>query len=129
MQLKNFCRHIVIAGTLIIWIIKWGIRPYFHFKQPVLFLLGIAPNLLGSFLLPFGWYWLLRKYVNLYNTKQFTVFCMLCFILLCINELLQLIRFFGRTFDYNDIAASAIGLFASYFLCSKLLFKRPATYP
>ena len=129
MQLKYFCKHTVITGTLVIWIIKWLIRPYIHFPQPMIFLLGIAPNLLGSFLLPFGAYWLLRKYIDLLNDHYLRLFCIVCFILLCINELLQLIPYFGRTFDYYDIAASAAGLLGSYFLCGKFLFKRLATYP
>ncbi len=129
MRLVRFCRWSVIAGTLLIWLIKWGIRPYFHFTQPTTYILGIAPNLLGSFLLPIGCYWFFRKYINLYDELQLGIFCAVCFVLLVINETLQLIPIFGRTFDYNDIAASAIGLSASYFFCNKYLFSRYATYP
>lgn len=129
MLLIRFCRASVIAGTICIWIIKWGLRPYVHFDQPTKYLLGIAPNLLGSFLLPLGCYWLLRKFINLFEDFQLKAFCAICFILLVINELLQLIPFFGRTFDYNDIAASAIGLLGSYLFCSNYLFKKLATYP
>ena len=129
MPLKNFCKYTVIIGTLIIWTIKWGIRPYFHFSQPIKFLMGIAPNLLGSFLLPFGCYWLISRFIDLYVEKQFRFFCAACFMLLIINELLQLIPLFGRTFDYGDIAASAVGLAASYFFCSKYLFRKFAAYP
>lgn len=129
MLLKNFCKHIVIIGAVIIEGIKWGVRPYFNFAQPTKFLLGIAPNLLGSFLLPFGCYWLLSKYINLHNNKIFKNFCAVCFCLLVINEMLQLFSVFGRTFDYSDIAASASGLIASYFFCSKYLFRKLATYP
>jgi len=129
MQLIRLCRTSVIAGTICIWIIKWGLRPYFHFDQPTKYFLGIAPNLLGSFLLPLGCHWLLRKYINLFEDAQLRAFCTISFILLVINELLQLIPFFGRTFDYSDIAASAIGLLGSYFFCSNYFFKKLATYP
>ncbi|MGG9964251.1 hypothetical protein [Ferruginibacter sp. SUN106] len=129
MRLKLFCKYSVIAGTLIIWIIKFALRPYIHFTQPTKYLLGIAPNLLGSFLLPLGCYWLLGKYINLHADKQLRWFCVVCFGLLVINELLQLIPVFGRTFDYSDIAASAVGLASAYFLCSKYLFRKLATYP
>ena len=57
MTLKNFCKCTLISGAVIIEGIKWEIRPLFHFSQPTNFLLGIAPNLLGTFLLPFGCYW------------------------------------------------------------------------
>jgi hypothetical protein len=129
MALKTFCKYVVIIGTLIIWTVKFGIRPYFNFSQPTQFLLGIIPNLMGAFLLPFGCCWLLGRYINLHNGSQFKQFAVLCFVLLCINELLQLIPFFGRTFDYNDIAASAIGLTTAYFLCSKYVFRKLAVYP
>ncbi len=129
MALKTFCKYVVIFGTLVIWAVKLGIRPYFHFGQPTQFLLGVIPNLLGSFLLPFGCCWLLGRYINLHNANVFKQFGALCFILLCINELLQLIPVFGRTFDYNDIEASAIGLTTAYFLCSKYLFRKLAVYP
>lgn len=129
MTLKQFCKYVVISGAVIIEGIKWGVRPYFHFSQPTKFLLGIAPNLLGSFLLPLGCYWLLSRYINLHADKQFKAFCAVCFVLLIINELLQLIPVFGRTFDYSDIAASVFGLTGSYFFCSKYLFRKLATYP
>jgi hypothetical protein len=128
MTLKIFCKCTVIAGSIIIIAIKFAVRPYYHFAQPIKYLLGIAPNLLGAFLLPFGCYWLLNKFINLHSAKQFKWFCRVCFVLLVINELLQLIPVFGRTFDYNDIAASATGLISAYYLCSKYLFKKIADF-
>jgi hypothetical protein len=129
MLLKSFCKYVLLIGAVIIWAIKLAVRPNFNWDHPAKYLLGIAPNLLGSFLLPFGCYWLLNKYINLHVDKQFKRFCVICFCLLVINEMLQLIPLFGRTFDYNDIAASAVGLMGSYFLCSKYLFRKLATYP
>mgnify|MGYP001792902828 CR=1 FL=1 len=129
MRLKFFCRYAGITGAIVIEGIKWGVRPYFNFTQPTKFLLGIAPNLLGSFLLPLGCYWLLKKYINLFEDIQLRLFCAVSFLLLVINELLQLFPVFGRTFDYSDIAASACGLVASYFFCSRYLFRKLAIYP
>lgn len=129
MTLKYFCKYTLISGAVIIETIKWVIRPSFNFSQPTKFLMGVAPNLLGSFLLPFGCYWLLNRFINLHDDKQLRLFCLISFGLLLINETLQMVPVFGRTFDYNDIAASAIGLTASYFFCSKFLFPKLATYP
>ncbi|UEG50640.1 hypothetical protein LK994_04035 [Ferruginibacter lapsinanis] len=129
MSPKLFCKLSVISGTLIIWIIKWGLRPYFNFPQPLKYILGVAPNLLGAFLLPLGCFWLLSKYFNLLNNYVLKMFCFTSFALLVINEYLQLIPIFGRTFDLGDIAASALGLTVSYFFCSKYLFTKMATYP
>jgi hypothetical protein len=129
MQVIRFCRLSVIIGTLCIWSIKWVIRPYFHFAQPGKYLLGIAPNLMGSFLLPLGCHWLLRKHINIFHDIQLKSFCIISFFLLVGNELLQLIPVFGRTFDYNDIGASVIGLILAYAFCRRYLFSKIATYP
>ncbi len=129
MTTKQFCKYTVLFGAVIIETLKWGIRPNFHFSEPTRFLLGIAPNLLGAFLLPLGCYWLLSRYLDLYDDKQLRLFCVTAFVLLMINEVLQLVPVLGRTFDFNDIAASAIGLTSSYFFSSKFLFRKPATYP
>jgi len=129
MTIKQFCKYTVLLGAVIVETIKWGIRPNFHFSEPTRFLLGIAPNLLGAFLLPLGGYWLLSRYLDLHNDKQLRLFCITAFAMLVINEVLQLVPVLGRTFDYNDIAASAVGLTASYFFYSKYLFRKPATYP
>lgn len=131
MQFRTFCKNIVIAGTLAIWLIKFFIRPYFHPAGFTGFFLGIAPNLLGSFLLPFGAYWIhsyrrffnrLLRYTFFSNTR---IVCLFGFTLLVVNEYLQLIPFFRRTFDYYDIVSSAIGLSASY-CCFSAIQRRQA---
>ncbi len=129
MQLRRFCKYMVLGGAFIIEFIKWVVRPYFHLVQPFKFIMGIMPNLFGSFLLPIGCYWLLNRYINLFSALQLKLFCVICFVLLVINELLQLIPVFGRTFDLNDILASAVGLLLSYIFCSRYLFPKYATYP
>ncbi|MGF2412786.1 MAG: VanZ family protein [Ferruginibacter sp.] len=128
MMLRSFCKYSVITGTIIIWIIKFALRPYIHFTQPAKYLLGIAPNLLGAFLLPLGCYWLLNKYINLHVDKQLRWFCAVCFCLLIINEVLQLIPIFGRTFDYNDIIFSSVGLLFSYVVFGKIQTIKAAEY-
>ena len=129
MTLKNVCKLTLISGAILIESIKWVIRPLCHTIKPLNFFLGIAPNLLGAFLLPFGCYWLLNRFINVHDDKQLRLFCTISFFLLVINELLQLVPAFGRTFDYYDIAASAVGLIASYFLCGRYLFRKLATFP
>ncbi|MES2430116.1 MAG: hypothetical protein V4556_04210 [Bacteroidota bacterium] len=129
MPAKVFCKLSVVVGTIFIWIIKWGLRPYFDFHQPLKYVLGIAPNLIGALLLPMGCFWLLSKYIDLTNTYSLKMFCLTAFGLLVLNELFQLIPLFGRTFDYGDIAASAIGLYLSYLFCTKYVFRKLATYP
>jgi hypothetical protein len=121
----------VIAGTLVIWTIKFLIRPYFEGGAVPEFLLGIAPNLIGSFLIPFGAYWLYThpQFLNgqLLRFSFFSdsrIVCVFGFTLLVINEYLQLIPVFGRTFDYYDLAFSALGLTASYYGFSALQRKR-----
>ncbi|MEI9908789.1 MAG: hypothetical protein WDO71_03430 [Bacteroidota bacterium] len=57
MELKQVSKRIFIIGTLVIWTIKFIIRPMHWFDDPARFFLGIAPNLFGSFLVPFAAYW------------------------------------------------------------------------
>lgn len=131
MQLRTYCRLLVIAGTLVIWTIKFLIRPYFEGSAGVEFMLGVAPNLAGSFLIPFGAYWL-YTHPRFFNGQllRFSFFsdsrivCLFGFTLLVINEYLQLIPVFGRTFDYYDLAFSAIGLTTSHYFFSFLQRRR-----
>lgn len=127
MDLKKLSKWFVISGTILIWLIKFGIRPFYDMGQPMNFFMGIAPNLAGSFLIPFGAFWLfsgrefpIARIFRIHSSADLRMVCILGFGMLVVNEYLQLIPVFGRTFDYFDIIASALGLTASYFVFSKL---------
>ncbi|HNA18871.1 MAG TPA: hypothetical protein PK695_01295 [Chitinophagaceae bacterium] len=127
MQLKQISKHLIISGTLIIWIIKYMLRPLDLFDEPGRFLMGVAPNLLGSFLIPFGAYWffsgknfLIARIFKIQSAYDLRIVCVLGFGMLVVNEYLQLISIFGRTFDYYDILFSSIGLLSAYFVFNKL---------
>lgn len=125
MELKHISKWIVIAGTLVIWLIKFAVRPYHDLGQPVNFFLGIAPNLVGSFLIPFGAYWFFsgREFLGFFKIHSFAVprtVYLLGFAMVTVNEYMQLIPVFGRTFDYFDIVFSAVGLSVSYFVFGKM---------
>lgn len=99
------------------------------------FFLGIAPNLFGSFLIPFGAYWFFcgRNYwvariFKIESTYDLRLVCLLGFGMLVVNEYLQKIPFFGRTFDYNDILFSSIGLLLSCMVFDKLQSRRKEEY-
>jgi hypothetical protein len=127
MELKQTSKRFFIIGTLLIWTIKFIIRPLHLFDEPAKFFLGIAPNLFGSFLIPFAAYWffsgrdfLIARIFRIQSVYDLRLVCLMGFGMLIINEYLQLIPFFGRTFDYNDIIFSSVGLIASYFAFSKI---------
>jgi hypothetical protein len=127
MELKQFSKRIFIIGTLVIWAIKFIIRPLHLFDDPAKFFLGIAPNLFGSFLIPFAAYWffsgrdfLVARVFRIQSAYDLRLVCVMGFGMLIINEYLQLIPFFGRTFDYNDIVFSSVGLMASYFVFARI---------
>jgi hypothetical protein len=112
----------VIVGTLLIWMIKLVIRPYVHLDASLLFICGVAPNFIGAFLVPFGAYWLYTHSLffngSLMRFDFFSdarIVCLFGFSLAVINEYLQLVPMFGRTFDYFDILFSAVGLIFSYY--------------
>ena len=127
MQLRTNCRNIVVVGTLLIWTIKFFVRPYLHPSGTTGFLLGVAPNLFGSFLIPFAAHWLYtQRPLNPERRLRFSILfdtrfiCISGFLLLVVNEYLQLIPFFGRRFDYFDILFSAVGLLVSFYSFSFL---------
>jgi hypothetical protein len=127
MELKQICRRLVITGTLLIWGIKFIVRPLSLFDDPARFFLNIAPNLFGSFLIPFGAYWffsgrnfLVARIFRIQSAYDLRLVCMMGFGMLIINEYLQLIPFFGRTFDFYDIIFSMVGLVTSYFIFAKV---------
>lgn len=135
MELKQISKWIVITGTLMIWVVKYFIRPMQVFDYSTRFFLNIAPNLLGSFLIPFGAYWffsgknfLIARIFRMECPFDLRVVCLLGFGMLILNEYLQLIPFFGRTFDYNDILFSSVGLMASCFVFSRLHFRKLRNY-
>lgn len=121
MQLRNYCKWMVIIGTLLIWIIKLGIRPYVQLDPSMKFIAGISPNFFGAFLIPFAAYWLYTHSLFFNGSlmrfdffSDIRIVCLFGFSLAVINEYFQLIPIFGRTFDYFDILFSAVGLIFSY---------------
>jgi hypothetical protein len=128
-QLKNYSRLVVICGTLLIWAIKFLIRPFNLYEDWLSPVVGFAPNLIGSFLLPFGAYWLFKKYFGLKNAFDLKLTCWFGLLLVIINEYLQLIPIFGRTFDYLDIFASFAGVYAGYIVFLKLMVAKLGEVP
>lgn len=135
MELKQTSKWIVITGTLVIWIIKFIVRPLHLVDDSTRFFFNIAPNLLGSFLIPFGAYWffsgrnfLVARLFRIDCPYDLRLVCAMGFGMLVVNEYLQLIPFFGRTFDYNDILFSSVGLFVSYFVFSRIQSRKRRDY-
>ncbi len=124
MYLKNISKQVVIAGTLLIWAIKFIIRPFIHIPHGLKPLVGFAPNLIGSFLLPFGACWFFQKYFRLQTAADLTFTCCFGLLLVIINEYLQLIPIFGRTFDYLDIFSSVVGVFCGHLVFGRLMAKQ-----
>ena len=114
MERKHSARIIVASGTIFILLLKTFIRPQFAGQHGVEnYFMGITPNLLGSFLLTIGLFMFPKNLGHTYNYVSLLWFSACCFLLLCFNETLQLIPIFNRTFDWNDIAASFVGLMLS----------------
>jgi hypothetical protein len=117
--MKTVSRWVVITGTLLIWVIKFIIRPLIHIPAVLKPLIGFAPNLVGSFLLPFGACWFFQRYFKLQTNADLSFTCCFGLLLVIINEYIQLIPIFGRTFDYLDIFSSVVGVFLGH-----LVFRR-----
>jgi len=127
MQLKRISKHLIISGTLIIWIIKYILRPLDLFDEPSRVFFGGGPNGLGCFVITFcgGLFFLGDNFLGwgffrIQSSYDLKMVCLLGFGMLVVNEYLQLMSIFGRTFDYFDILFSFIGLLSAYFVFSKL---------
>ncbi len=123
MYLKNFSKWVMIVGVLLIWIVKFFVRPFVHVPASLKPFIGLAPNLIGSFLLPFGACLFFRRFFRLETAQDLTFTCSFGLLLVVINEYLQLIPVFGRTFDYLDIFSSVMGVFLGHVVFGKLLSK------
>jgi hypothetical protein len=121
MYLKIVSKWVVIAGTLLIWTVKFIIRPFVHIPHPLKPFVGFAPNLIGSFLLPFGACWFFQRFFKLQTRADLTFTCSFGLLLVIINEYLQLIPIFGRTFDYLDIFSSVVGVFCGHLVFGRLM--------
>jgi len=121
MNLKTTSKRIVIAGTLLIWAVKFIVRPFVHIPHAIKPLVGLAPNLIGSFLLPFGACWFFRRFFRLQTQADLIFTCSFGLLLVIINEYLQRIPIFGRTFDYLDIFSSVVGVFCGHLVFGKLM--------
>ena len=123
MRLRLIAKWTVIAGTLLIWTVKFLVRPFVHVPPSLKLLTGMAPNLIGSFLLPFGACWLFSWMFGMRTAQELKIACWFGLVLVVINEYLQLIPFFGRTFDYADILSSFVGVFLGYLSYARLMVK------
>lgn len=119
--MKQVSQWMMITGTLLIWTIKFVIRPFVHIPPGLKPLMGIAPNLLGSFLLPFGACLFFQRFFRLQTQKQLSLTCCVGLLLVIVNEYLQRIPFFGRTFDYMDIVFSVVGVFFGHLVFGRLM--------
>jgi hypothetical protein len=122
MEIRRSVKRIIIAGVLVIWAVKFLLRPYVQMNEALNFTAGIAPNLLGSFLVPYVAYWLYThpgffngQLLRFYFFSDNRIVCLTGFGLALVNEYMQLIPIFGRTFDYYDLLSSAIGSIVSFY--------------
>ena len=121
MFIKSTCRNFLVTGTILVLIVKLWLRPYLHAHGISIYILGVFPNLMGSFLVPFGLIYffqnkesILGRLFGIQCQGNLLQVCMLSFCMLVVNEYLQLLPIFGRTFDYADIASSFVGLLLAY---------------
>lgn len=121
MRLKAVSSKIVVVGTIIIWLVKFFIRPFLPIPASLQPLIGIAPNLIGSFLLPFGACWFFQRFFRLQTKQDLIITCYTGLLLVIVNEYLQLIPFFGRTFDYLDILSSFLGVWLGYISFARIM--------
>lgn len=115
---------VLFTGTILIWLIKWVVRPVYGADPQTFFgfLLGVAPNFLGSLLIPFAAAWLqnwptiLGAFFRVDTPRFLQRTCIFGYALVVVNESLQLLPVFGRTFHWNDLLFSIAGTVLSFYL-------------
>ena len=120
MPIKKTYWWIFCTGALLIYAVKFIIRPYVPVPGIAQPLIDVFPNLCGTFLLPFGAVLFLHRYFPLQGVQQLRMVCISGLALVIVNEYLQRISIFGRTFDHLDIAASLIGTMAGYAIFNRM---------
>jgi hypothetical protein len=124
MHLKHVSKWVVISGTLLIWSVKFLLRPFVHIPVSLKPFVGLAPNLVGSFMLPFGACLFFQRFFRFENTKDLAFACSFGLLLVIVNEYLQRIPVFGRTFDYLDILSSVAGVFIGHLVFARCMNSR-----
>jgi hypothetical protein len=110
---------ILLVGLILILVVKFIIRPFvlvpptFHLFQDV------APNLISAFLIPFGADVVLKRWIPMAEKGIVFWVCLGGLMIITLNELAQLFPVFRRTFDYNDLVFSIIGVGFGYLIFTK----------
>lgn len=130
MNLKSISRWTVLLGLALILVVKFMVRPYIHIPVPWKPVIGLLPNLICAFMLPFAACWLFERYFGMQTMRQLQIACWFGLVGIVINEFFQLMPVFGRTFDYLDILSSFTGVFFGYVVYARLMLKLIyKTYP
>jgi hypothetical protein len=110
---------ILLLGLILILVVKFIIRPFVIVPPSLHLFQDIAPNLISAFLIPFGADVLLKKWIPMDEKGIVFWVCLGGLIIITINELAQLFPVFRRTFDYNDLVFSIIGVGFGYLIFTK----------
>jgi glycopeptide antibiotics resistance protein len=124
MHLKHISKWVMITGTLLIWSVKFLVRPFVHIPVSLKPFVGLMPNLVGSFMLPFGACLFFQRFFRFENTKDLAFACSFGLLMVIVNEYLQRIPVFGRTFDYLDILSSVVGVFIGHLVFARCMSGR-----
>lgn len=134
---RKVCGYVFLAGILLIWFVKLFMRTFFPPAPGTAFcmLMGVAPNLIGSILVPFAAHYLsgylkkgLFSYLYIQHVHSLGFICLAGYLLGVVNEVLQLLPVFGRTFDWYDLVFSTVGSMMSFMICRSLMIRNARGY-
>jgi hypothetical protein len=110
---------IAVCWALII-LIKFVLRPIYFNDPNFSLLLGIGPNFLASFSGIFIAHKLLQYSFWFNFNVPIKIALLVWWLVAILNEVLQLIPLFGRTFDWLDMLASMFAIPFSYWAYTKI---------
>lgn len=112
-------RWILIIGLFLIVLVKFIIRPFVAVPPSLGLYRDVAPNLISSFLIPFGADLFLKRWIQLIDKRSVLWLCIAGLVIISLNEIAQLFPVFRRTFDYFDLVFSLIGVSLGYLVFTR----------
>ena len=112
-------RWILIIGLFLIILVKFIIRPFVAVPPSLGLYRDVAPNLISSFLIPFGADLFLKRWIQLIDKRSVLWLCIAGLVIISLNEIAQLFPVFRRTFDYFDLVFSLIGVSLGYLVFTR----------
>ena len=106
---RQQAKYVTVISIVIMLAVQYFIRPNYHYFNWIKTGMGCMPNFLSAIFVPAIFFILIEKIQNRISFKNLLLLHVIIVGMLCSYELLQMITFFGKTFDKLDIISTFAG--------------------